>query len=138
MCVRLRPCVSLSACPSYTLHQTVKYTNAVVKNLATTVAIVLSSAISVVFFGSPLCPQFVAGAALVVAAVLLYGYASARKLPPRANSSTRHVGQAREGTREGLPDSPAAETDSDQSSVDSEPDLRQLQDSAAERHLKAD
>lgn len=66
--------VLLQACGGLIVAVVVKYADNILKNFATSLAIVLSCIISIYLFSFLLTPQFAFGTILVIIAVFLYGY----------------------------------------------------------------
>jgi UDP-sugar transporter A1/2/3 len=64
--------VALQAGGGLLVAAVIKYADNVLKGLATGVSVVLSTALSMVFFGTPLTGQFAVGGAIILAAVYLF------------------------------------------------------------------
>jgi UDP-sugar transporter A1/2/3 len=64
--------VALQAGGGLLVAAVIKYADNVLKGLATGVSVVLSTALSMVFFGTPLTGQFAMGGAIILAAVYLF------------------------------------------------------------------
>ena len=66
--------VVLQACGGLLVAIVVKYADNLLKGFATSVAIILSCAVSIILFDFHLTLQFTFGTLLVIASIFLYGY----------------------------------------------------------------
>lgn len=75
--------VVLNACGGLLVAMVVKYADNILKNFATSLAIVLSMLASMLLFGFVLNLQYVLGTALVIASIFLYSHYPAKPTAPQ-------------------------------------------------------
>jgi UDP-sugar transporter A1/2/3 len=89
--------VALQAGGGLLVAAVIKYADNVLKGLATGVSVVLSTALSMVFFGTPLTGQFAVGGAIILAAVYLFS----NPLPAFVTGAAGGVGGSSSGNGNG-------------------------------------
>ncbi|XP_018010516.1 UDP-galactose translocator-like, partial [Hyalella azteca] len=80
--------VVLNATGGLLVAMVVKYADNILKNFATSLAIVLSMLVSIMFLGSSLNKELLAGASCVIASLFLYGYKPLQVCSDSISSST--------------------------------------------------
>ncbi len=78
--------IGMNACGGLLVAVVVKYADNILKGFACSLAIIISSIISIFLFGFQLSLQFVVGAGLVIGSVFLYGH------QPKPDKKARNEG----------------------------------------------
>merc|ERR1712224_163677 len=74
--------IALTACGGILVALVVKYADNILKGFATAVSIVISAIVSAIFMDFEVTQNFCLGTVLVLTAVFLYGYPTAKTTPP--------------------------------------------------------
>lgn len=85
--------IALNACGGLLVAMVVKYADNILKGFATSLAIIITSVVSIFIFDFHLSVQFSAGALLVIVAIFMYGYVPKQKSKPETKASNRNLDQ---------------------------------------------
>lgn len=85
--------VALNACGGLLVAMVVKYADNILKGFATSLAIIITSVVSIFVFDFHLTIQFSVGALLVIVAIFMYGYTPKSKSKPETKISNRNLDQ---------------------------------------------
>lgn len=85
--------IALNACGGLLVAMVVKYADNILKGFATSLAIIITSVVSIFIFDFHLTIQFSGGALLVIVAIFMYGYVPKQKSKPETKVSNRNLDQ---------------------------------------------